>query len=697
MVSTVVETQTDILRGKCSPLGATFVDGGVNFSVFSRKATGMELVLFPSTAAPSTRIIELNPQQNKTYNYWHIFVPGITHGQEYCFRAHGPFNPERGHRFDAEKMLVDPYAKAIVGWDTYDRKAACVTGDNSTSALRAVAVDGRAYDWEGDAPLRHNYAASIIYEMHVGGFTANPNSAVAKEMRGTFSGVVEKIPYLKELGVTAVQLMPVQEFDPEDAAEGLCNYWGYNTLGFLAVHHGYCSGSDPVSGINEFRDMVKALHKADIEVILDVVFNHTSEGNENGPTQSFRGLDNSIYYLLEHENKTNYSNYSGCGNSFNVNHPVVGRLVLDSLRYWVSEMHVDGFRFDLAAALARDVFGRPLDLPPLLWTIESDPVLAGSKLIAEAWDAAGLYKVGWFVNTSQWYAEWNGPFRDDVRKFVKGETDTVPALAARLTGSSDLYIKPNRETSRSINFVTCHDGFTLADLVSYNGKHNEMNGEHNRDGNDANYSWNCGAEGPTSQHHIEQLRARQIKNFMTILLLSQGTPMILMGDEVGRTQQGNNNAYCQDNELNWFDWDLLKQNDGLFRFVKNLIAFTQSLQVFRQRNTISTEQVPGKPYMVWHGTEINQPDWSTGSHSLAFTVENPGDNERLHVMFNAYWDSLEFKLPEAAGKVWKRMVDTSLSPPRDIASTELAETVPSSSYTVPARSAVILYSAQKID
>ncbi len=689
--------QLNVLAGCSEPLGAHCCNGGVNFSVFSEHATGMELVLFPTERNQDVRVIRFDPQENRTYFYWHVFVPGIGEGQQYGFRAHGPYDPSNGFRFDPTKLLIDPYTKAVSGWDVYDRKAACSLGQNWNRALRSVVINDHPYDWENDMPPGTQYAESVIYEMHVGGFTRNENSGVSQDKRGTFAGVIEKIPYLKELGVTAVELMPVQEFDPHMVQPGLENYWGYNTLAFFAPHHRYYVGNDPISGIREFRDMVKALHKAGIEVILDVVFNHTSEGNEKGPTHSFRGLDNQIYYQLDANDRSHYSNYSGCGNSFNANHPVVGRLILDSLRYWVKEMHVDGFRFDLAAALARDVFGQPLKLPPLLWTIESDPVLAGIKLIAEAWDAAGLYRVGWFINTSNWYAEWNGPFRDDVRRFIKGDPNTVKHFAARLIGSSDIYVQPDREPNRSINFVTCHDGFTLCDLVSYNQKHNDSNGEENRDGNDANHSWNCGVEGPTENEEVKNLRYRQMKNMLTALLVSQGTPMLLMGDEVARTQSGNNNAYCLNTQQTWLDWDLLlkRNKEELFRFTKELIAFTQSLEIFKQRKTICDRPTLEDPYIIWHGTKLLSPDWSHDSHSLAFTLESSDDDERLHVIFNAYWEPLTFEIPTPSiERTWHRVVDTSLDSPNDISPIKNATSVISSTYTVFPRSAVILMERQ---
>jgi glycogen operon protein len=686
----------DILPGTSFPLGATVYPDGVNFCIFSENAEALDLLLFdrPNDGQPA-RVIPLETKQNRTFFYWHAFVPGIKAGQIYAYRVRGPFAPERGHRFDSSKVLLDPYARAIVGDENYSSFAAsCFGVDNCAQALKGVVVDTSTYDWEGDKPLRFPYSQSVIYELQVGGFTHHPNSGISPEKRGTFAGLIEKIPYLQELGITAVELLPIHYFDPEDAPAGLSNYWGYSTISFFAPYRNYSSRRDSLGLVDEFRDMVKALHRAGIEVILDVVFNHTAEGNEGGPTLSFRGLDNSIYYILEPDNLAQYSNYSGCGNTFKTNHPIVGRLILDSLRYWVSEMHVDGFRFDLASVLARDIYGQPRReraTPGILWAIESDPVLAGTKLIAEAWDAAGLYAVGKFVELANWFAEWNGPFRDDVRRFVKSDVGTVNRLAARILGSPDIYQRPGIDINRSVNFITCHDGFTLNDLVSYNDKHNEANGEDNRDGANDNFSWNCGWEGAADDSAVEALRLRQIKNCLTILLISQGTPMLLMGDEVRRSQLGNNNAYCQNNELSWFDWSQLEKNSGLLRFVKGLIHFVQGLEIFRQENLLKVNPASHEPHLVWHGVCLGQPDWGENSHCLAFTLRHPQANEHLHVMLNAYWEPLTFELPLLGrGERWHRLVDTALSAPEDFCHGEAAPPLAAEKYRVEARSAVIL-------
>ncbi len=536
-----------ILPGRSFPLGATVYPDGVNFCVYSKSAEKVELLLFDQAedAAPS-QVFQLKPDRHRTYHYWHIFVSHLGTGQLYAWRAYGPYEPEAGLRFDGEKVLLDPYGRCVDIPEQYSRKAASQRGDNTPFAMKNVVVDPSSYDWEGDNPLQRPFAHTVIYEMHVGGLTKNPNSGVSPERRGTYLGVIDKIPYLKDLGITAVELLPVFQFDEQDAPRGLVNYWGYSPVSFFAPHHGYSTSANALSPLEEFRAMVKALHRSEIEVILDVVYNHTAEGNAHGPTLCFRGLENSAYYILA-EKRAVYANFTGTGNTLNTNHPIVRRLIVESLRYWVREMHVDGFRFDLASILTRDEDGTPRQNSPVLWDIVSDPVLAGTKLIAEAWDAAGLYQVGSFVGDS--WKEWNGKFRDDVRAFMRGDRGSAVHFAERMRGSPDIFGGEKREPERSINFITCHDGFTLNDLVTYNRKHNRANGENNRDGSEYNLSWNYGVEGPSAEPAIEAVRSRQIKNFMVANLLAFGAPMLLMGDEVRRTQQGNNNAYAQDNEI----------------------------------------------------------------------------------------------------------------------------------------------------
>lgn len=680
--------KNDLRAGQCYQLGATIAPDGVNFCVFSKNCTAVELLLFDRVdERRPARVIPLDPEKNRTFYYWHIFVKGLKAGQLYGFRVHGPFVPEQGNRFDGTKVLLDPYAQVVMYGDNYARAAARHGVDNCAESMKCVVADPHDYDWEGDTPLNLPFAGSTIYELHVGGFTRHPNSGVSSHLRGSYAGLIEKIPYLQELGVTAVELLPVQQFDEHDINPPLKNYWGYNPIAFFAPHRGYSSRSDPLGPLNEFRDMVKALHRAGIEVILDVVFNHTAEGDHRGPTLSFRGLENKAYYLLESGGF--YANYSGCGNTLNGNHSIVRRMIMDCLHHWVQVMHVDGFRFDLASVLSRDESGRPQQNPPILWEIESDPVLAGTKIIAEAWDAAGLYQVGTFIG-HRW-AEWNGQFRDDVRKFVKGDTGQTSRLSARLTGSPDLYHQWDRDPHRSINFITCHDGFTLNDLVSYNDKHNLANGEGNRDGADQNYSWNCGKEGVTKDPATNALRLRQIKNLLTILLISQGTPMLLMGDEVRRSQQGNNNVYCHDNEVSWFNWAQVREEAGLLRFVQQLIRFKRQHSFWSRNRFWTLDDEQHDAVINWHGVNLDQPDWSAYSRTVAFSLDNSETNEHLHVMLNAYWEPLRFALPPLPqGSWWHRLVDTSLPSPDDIIEPGAEVLIKGNQYRLNDRSVVIL-------
>jgi glycogen operon protein len=684
--------QTGMRPGKSFPLGATVYPNGVNFSLFSKNSTGMELLLFDTVDdRKPAQVIPFDPDKNRTFYYWHLFVPDLKAGQLYAYRASGPNEPAKGLRFDHTKVLLDPYSRGVVVPQSYSRKAATRPGENVATALKSVIADLTQYDWEGDTPLKRPFAQTVIYELHVRGFTAHPSSGVSPEKRGTYAGLIEKLPYLQDLGITAVELLPVYQFDEQDAPEGLTNYWGYSPVSFFAPHVGYSSRKDPLGPLQEFRDMVKAFHRAGIEVILDVVYNHTAEGDEKGPTFCFRGLENSTYYILPKDQST-YADYTGTGNTLNSNHAIVRRLIVDSLRYWVEEMHVDGFRFDLASILYRDESGRPLPNPPVLWDIESDPVLAGIKLIAEAWDAAGLYQVGTFLG-ERW-KEWNGQFRDDIRRFVKGDASTVSKLASRLLASPDIYGHKEREPEQSINFVTCHDGFTLNDLVSYNHKHNEANKEDNRDGSDQNLSWNCGVEGPTDDPAVETLRHRQVKNFLAITLLAVGTPMLLMGDEIRRTQQGNNNAYCQDNPISWFDWTLLDTHGGIHRFVKQLINFRLRLgAITRKDPSMTLNQLLHQARIQWHGVKRSQPDWSYDSRSLACTIESPTGAWLFHLMLNAYWEPLTFALPPVSKSVeggWCRIMDTSLASPEDFCAWSEAPRIEGLTYLVQPRSVVLL-------
>ena len=688
----VDDTRLPAAPGKSHPLGATIAGSGANFSLYSRSATRVELLFFDHAAdANPSRVVDLNPDAHRTYHYWHVFVPGVKAGQLYGYRVYGPFEPQRGLRFDAAKVLLDPYGRGVVVPPNYSRDTAAERGDNAASAMKSVVTDPAAYDWEGDAPLLRPSTQTIIYEMHVRGFTRHPSSGVIESKRGTYAGLIEKIPYLQELGITAVELLPVFQFDAQDAPQGRPNYWGYAPISFFAPHAAYSSRQDALGPLDEFRDMVKALHRAGIELILDVVYNHTAEGNEHGPTLCYRGLANEIYYILEPD-RARYSNYTGTGNTLNANNPIVRRMILDSLRYWVAEMHVDGFRFDLASILARDASGHVLPSPPVLWDIESDPLLAGTKLIAEAWDAAGLYQVGSFVGDS--WKEWNGRFRDDARDFFRSAEGSLKRLADRLIGSPDVYGHEEREPEQSINFVTCHDGFTLNDLVSYNEKHNEANGEGNRDGANDNRSWNCGVEGPTDDPAIERLRNRQVKNLLSVTLFSVGVPMILMGDEVRHTQGGNNNAYCQDNEISWFDWTRLQKHADVHRFVKLFTDRRLLRGTEHERQRMSLNHFIRQANKAWHGVRLNQPDWSDHSHSLAFTAEIREENFLVHLIMNGYWEPLDFELPptfNGAPNGWLRWIDTALDSPNDIVPWREAPPVPGPTYRAEARSFVALY------
>ena len=654
-----VTTDFAVLRGQPQPYGVRNLAEGVNFAVFSRNATTVSLVLFRPGDLDPVMEIPFDPKINRTGDVWHLCLKGLIAGFEYGYRMTRESKEASPiHRFDAESVLLDPYARAISGpslWRSATRKAA------SLGNWRGLLVDDD-FDWQMDQPLNRHLADSVIYEMHVRGFTRHESASVSHP--GTFRGVIEKIPYLQDLGITAVELLPVTEFDEADnyrknplTGGDLHNFWGYHPLSFFAPKAAYAVEMSVGAQIREFKEMVKALHAAGIEIILDVVFNHTGEGNEKGRSISMRGLDNSVYYIVDPESG-DYANYSGCGNTVNCNHPVVRDLIIDALCYWVTEMHVDGFRFDLASILGRGSDGEVLTNPPLLERIAGHPVLANTKLIAEAWDAAGLYQVGTFPNFGRW-AEWNGKFRDDLRRFIRGDQGMVSILATRLAGSSDLYQNDGRAPYHSINFVTSHDGFTLADLVRYADKHNEANGEYSADGDNHNLSDNYGVEGPSEDPAIESLRARQVRNFATLLILAHGVPMLLGGDEIGRSQGGNNNAWCQDNAISWLDWNKLSDNRGLYRFFRRLIAFRQHHALLRPR-FFEGEENTGRR-LTWHGFQSDSPDWSETSHSLAMHLQGHQEDAEIYLIVHAAIDGAKFQLPEpVSAKPWRRFVDTSL-------------------------------------
>lgn len=661
-------------------------------------------ILEKSTETAKTTRIALN----KTFHFWHVYVRGMNPGMHYAYRIGGKFDPSRGYRFDGEKVLIDPYSKGN-NKTLWDRGKACVPGDNMATSMRSVVIDHSDYDWEDDhhvilkamnktpklseMPRAKNMPPelneTILYELHIGGFTRSDTSEVNNP--GTFSGVIEKIPYLKALGITAVELLPVFDFDDTEGSDGRKNYWGYDPISFFSPHSSYCVNPEYGEHTKEFRDLIKAFHKEGIAVVLDVVFNHTSEGDHRGPLFSFKGIDNDIYYHLEPDRQY-YSNYSGCGNTVNCNHPITQKMIVDCLKYWVEEMHVDGFRFDEGSILSRGTDGNVMEYPPVIWQIELDDALGYTKVIAEAWDAAALNQVGYFPGYR--WAEWNGYYRDDIRRFVKGDSGLVGRVASRIAGSSDLYQSKSRLPINSVNFIACHDGFTLNDLVSYNYKHNEANGENNRDGNDNNLSWNCGVEGETNDMNVETLREHQIKNFASILMLSLGVPMISMGDEVRRTQKGNNNAYCQDNEIGWFDWDLAEKNSHMFRFWKLMIDFRKRHPtLLRPHYFTGAENERGLKDIDWHGCKLHSPGWDDPfSRALAFTIGESGAEEDIHVMMNMYWEPLEFEIPEIKTRNWYRAVDTILPAPQDIAEKGEEVRINGNKYLVSGRSVVVLVS-----
>jgi len=718
-------TIKNLLPGNPDPLGPTITDDGINFAFHSARATRLELLLFDNIAdrRPS-QVIPLSPQTNRTGDIWHIFVEGLSNLTLYNIRADGPYNPaSNGTRFNVAKTLIDPYCRAVtggfdwlngdaLGYDNSDpndpeRHLRPSTVENISGAARCVAYRSM-FDWEGDRHPDIPIEESIIYEVNVRGFTRHHSSQ--SDFGGSFRGFIEKINHLKDLGITAVELMPVMEFDSFDGPffdpftrERLANAWGYNTVAFFAPESHYSYFGKVGEQVDEFKMLVRELHRNGIEVILDVVFNHSREGNHYGPTVSFKGLDNDVYYMLS-EKPQFYNDFTGCGNTLNCNHPVVRKLILDCLRYWVTEMHVDGFRFDLAAVFAIDVDQQEKGKTPIIQEIESDPALSRIKLIAEPWSIR-QYRLGSFSDRR--WAEWNGRFRDTVRRFVKGDAGVTAELASRVAGSYDLFA-PTPESERSpfhsINFVTCHDGFTLNDLVSYNEKHNERNGEENRDGSNDNFSWNCGVEGPVEKadvpeerkREIDLLRRQQIKNFLTILFLSQGTPMLLYGDEIRRTAEGDNNTVYQDNSLNWINWEDTKRHREILRFTQLIIAFRKRHQILRRWRYLTAEETetPILRNITWHGVKASQPDFSEGARFIAWVLEAFQTDERgdvpIYVGCNAFWEPLKVELPDVEGKRWYRVVDTSLPADEDIVPDEQAAFLPEIEYTIRPRSSIVL-------
>jgi isoamylase len=684
-----------IASGSRYPAGATVVAGGVNFSIYSRHATHVELLLFEKADSRQPfQVIPLEARLHRVFFFWSVLVVDLPVGTHYGWRIDGPDDVHQsGFRFDCEKVLLDPWARGVTD-NLWQRAAAAAAGSNTATSMRGVVQSGD-YDWEGDETLGCiRPEVTVIYEMHVGGFTRHPSSGV--DLPGTFLGVIQKIPYLMELGVTHVELLPVMAFDKQDMPAGVAelgheNYWGYSTHSYFSPHPGYCVSPHAGAHVHEFRDMVKALHEAGIGVILDVVFNHTSEGGAGGPFINFRGIGNETFYHLDPKDRSIYRDYTGCGNTVNCNHPLVSKFILECLEYWVREMHVDGFRFDLASVLSRGEDGEPLYHAPVLWNIEFSNVLSETRIIAEAWDAAGLYQVGDFPGFR--WAEWNAQYRDVVRRFVRGDKGVHSELARRISGNSDLYQDDDRLPVNSINFITCHDGFTLMDMVSYNKKHNESNGEDNRDGNSNVLSWNCGTEGDTDDAEVIVLRRRQAKNLMAILLLSQGIPMINAGDEVLRTQQGNNNVWCQNNELGWFDWGLTETNTDMLRFVRLMIAFRKRHSCLMHTRFLSGMEREGRwfPDISWHGERLNQPAWDAPDAQVLACTLGAVDawEEDLFVIMNMQPEIMNMPLPRVVDGSWYQAIDTAEKSPLDIMmpADQPQQILPS--YTVQARSVVV--------
>lgn len=705
------------LSGKPRPFGATVLPGGVNFCVFSKNATKITLELYEGEKdTEPASCVEFDPAVNKTGDVWHAFVPDLKAGALYLYRVEGPFEPDMGHRFDGRQRLFDPYAKCFTNDSVFaslpDNYAApqdkidlkLYPPPDLASFPKCVVIDDDDFDWQGDRCINRRFSETIIYEVHLKGFTAGKGAGVS--CPGTYLGFIEKIPYLKALGITAVELLPVFEFDENEnrntnprTGERLKNYWGYSTIGFFAPKASYASDTRPGGAVNEFKELVRELHKAGIGVILDVVYNHTAEGNEHGVTLNFRGFENSVYYLLPKKDKRHYMNYSGCGNTFNCNHPVVRRFILDSLEHWVLNYHIDGFRFDLASILTRDQDGLLSRASLLPAAISEDPILAYTKIIAEPWDAGGGYLLGGFPG-GRW-AEWNDRFRDDIRRFWRGDDHIASSAATRMCGSSDLFSISGRKPSHSINYVCCHDGFTLNDLVSYNQKHNDENGEGNRDGSDANWSQNNGFEGPTRNPLIERTRNRLARNYILTLLLSQGTPMILGGDEFRRGQMGNNNAYCQDNELSWFDWSACKKNSLLVSFTKRAIEFRKEHTSFRRMEFFTGAMEGQEADIQWYDADGQYPDWSKISSYISFRLftSREGDYDFFIAANADRKDALivlpviDDTMPDGSldGRQWFRVADTSIEDDTALLRVEDAEPLISQDrYVLPAKSMLVL-------
>jgi len=656
-----------IRRGKPWPLGSSITSHGVNFSVAAPGANRVELLLFATAEASSPeQLIDLNDSNHRSGDYWHVEVEGLTAGCCYGYRVFGPLAPG-GHGFRPAKVLLDPCARAITGWSIYQREAATGASPNTHCCLKALVSERDHFDFDAHPRPRHSWQRTVIYELHVGGFTQRSDSNVGSDRQGCLLGVIDKIPYLKQLGVTTIELLPVQAFDPQDAPPGRDNVWGYSPLSWFAPHHGYISGDDPMTARAQMRELVAACHDAGMEVMLDVVYNHTTEGNVGGPTLSWRGFADRTYY---HQNeKGEYQDVSGCGNTIAAHQPLSRELILESLRCWAVELGVDGFRFDLGIALSRGEGLKPLDQPALFEAMEADPLLSDLKLVSEPWDCGGLYRLNDFP--ARRIGTWNGRFRDAIRSFWKGDDDSTWSMAQRLRSSPDLYDGKPAGLGRSVNLLTAHDGFTLMDLVSFNSKHNLANGEDNRDGENHNNSWNHGVEGPSTDPAITALRKRQQRNMLSTLLLARGVPMLLMGDEVGRSQGGNNNTWCQDTPLSWMIWSEEHCDRELLTFVERLLKVRDQLNELLNPVVGPSEQPqrrhsdPDGLWRQWHGVELGKPDWASWSHCLAMSLHRGKRGAVLWAGFNAYFKSMHFDLPEPASP-WHRLIDTALPAGEDL-------------------------------
>ena len=665
-MKTIDKNALEFLPGKPSPMGCSATRNGFNFAVCSDHTGFLNLILYTNDPRNPVISIPMDSGKNRSRETWHIEVTGLPEIFEYGYRLKNKDDSSlSGENFPPQTVLNDPYAKAYSGGEIWGKR----NNDNSDANTYRSLFITEPFDWEGDQPLNIPITDTIIYELHPRGYTKHPSSNVNSP--GTYAGLIEKIPYLKSLGITAIELLPINEFDETrlnrtnpQTGEQLFNFWGYDSLGYFAPKASYAAIPAKGGQINEFKRLVKEMHKAGIEVLLDIVFNHTGEGPQDAPTFSFRGLANSIYYMRDRKTG-HYLNFTGCGNTVNCNHPVVKKMILDALRYWVKEMHVDGFRFDLVSILTRDNDGSVLENPPVIEEISRDPVLSKTKLIAEAWDAAGLYQVGSFPGGDRW-AIWNDRFRDTTRRYVRGDSGMVPELATRIAGSADLFRPIGRSPYHSINYVTAHDGFPMSDLVSYSKKHNQMNGERNADGMNENYSSNYGHEGPTSDPAINAIRRKQIKNMAALLFLSQGVPMILAGDEIGRTQRGNNNGYCQDNDLSWIDWNLVQKNSGLLRFFKKLILFRKDHPALR-RKTFFEDDRSNETKIHWYNNLLNTPKWTEKRHCLAFHLLPAAGDTDIYVIANSGKKRKRFHLPYLGEeKRWYLVMDTNRSEPEDI-------------------------------